>query len=174
MARERNTDRVSDDDSPWGARGISATIKFGKGYEEPWVVFRGTAAQIKADMIDVFGLDAGEYTGFSLSELIINVRNQAVGLNAIRKELGGQVIKPGGAAKPTAPAAGQDVWADAGGSPATPQGPSVEEILTKEIDAQTGREALKKLYGENKAAFDASETLLAAYKAKGKSLPAGS
>ncbi|MEV4642789.1 hypothetical protein AB0J80_36155 [Actinoplanes sp. NPDC049548] len=164
---------MTDDDSPWGARGISVTIKFGKGYEEPWVVFRGTAGQIKTDMLDAFGLDAGEYAAFSLSELIINVRNSAQATGTLRKELGGQVIRPGSGAKPVAPAPGQDVWADAGSAPPA-QAPSVEDILGKEIDAAAGRTALKTLYGENKATFDASEVLMAAYKAKGKSLPAGS
>lgn len=39
-----------------GNQPVSVTIKYGAGYDEPWVIFRGSVASVASDIAEAFGL----------------------------------------------------------------------------------------------------------------------
>lgn len=146
------------DNSPWSGGEVTATVKFGKGYDDPWLVFRGDPDQISEQVIASFGLEETE--GLTLAELIVNASKQAQAVRAASAGLGGSVISQGNGRR--------NAWAEAAGStePAQPE----RNPLYGKLEEVTDVAALKELYARNKAAFDGDAELLAAWKAKGKSL----
>jgi hypothetical protein len=167
------------------ARGITVTIKYGKGYEETWAVFNGLPGEVRADIVGYFGLDEYAVQQLTLNELVISATKVAHGapvpmprqptqaapdeaqvMQLLKDELGARPIEE--------PAPKSDPWADAGtaGSPPwdLPDKPAVNPMLAK-IEACTSVQELQRLWAENQAAFQ-DGALMDAYKAKGRSLKA--
>ncbi|MFE0964044.1 hypothetical protein [Streptomyces fungicidicus] len=157
------------------ARGITVTIKYGKGYDDTWAVFKGNAGEVRSDILDYFGIDSDSVTGLTLSDIVTNATNIAHGKGLIATQLGATVVseEPAPSAKPQG-----DPWAAIGNStPVTiaDQAPASNEDknawVLGEIAKKTSRAELKKFWAENQSFF-ADPAVMDAYKAKGKSLPA--
>jgi hypothetical protein len=149
-------------------RGITVTVKYGKGYEESWVVFRGPSiTQVREDIIDYFGMDRASVAELTLSDVVVNATNLAHGKGNVAAALGATVIKSG----PT-PAATENpassAWAQAAQQEA--EAPAENPMLAR-IAATTNVDELKRLWAENQAAF-AEADVMAAWKARGKALKA--
>lgn len=154
--------------------GISVTIKG----DEPggkfndakkpgtWIVFHGSPARVKEQIIEVFALTEG------LDRPLFDIVNEATELFKasanVTSGLGGKVLNPG----TSGPA-----WQEAQSSPAEPAAPekSAEELtierLTAEVAAVTSVADLQQLWARNQEAFK-NESLMEAYRAKGKALSA--
>lgn len=150
-----------------GNRGITVTIKWGKGYEEPWLVFHGLAREVREDIIAAFGFDGESVADLTLAELVVNAKQAAHGTGRVASQLGGRVISQG-QAKPAAPTE-EDAWSKAEQEPAAPAEPEVNPLYA-EIEKQPSVAALQRLWAENKDAFTAEPELMVAYKVKGKAL----
>ncbi|MFE1842022.1 hypothetical protein [Streptomyces sp. NPDC059515] len=158
-------------------RGITVTIKYGKSYEDTWAVFKGSASEVRSDILDYFGIESDSVTGLTLSDIVTNATNIAHGKGLIATQLGATVV----AEEPAPPAKPQgDPWAAIGNSsPVTvaDQAPAASPEQDKnawvlgEIAKKTSRAELKKFWAENQSFF-ADPAVMDAYKAKGKSLPA--
>ncbi|WP_327292427.1 hypothetical protein [Streptomyces sp. NBC_01198] len=158
-------------------RGLSVTIKYGKGYEETWAVFQGSPADVREDIIAYFGFERDSVAGLTLNSLVVNATQAAHGNGLIAAQLGGVVVSE----EPSASTAKQegDPWAQAAGAkpagitPTAPQQPAADPNawILAEIAKQTNVADLKKLWAENQAMF-ADATVMAAWKAKGKALSA--
>lgn len=146
---------------------ISVTIKYHKGYEASWAVFRGESVEdLKNDLADYFGLDRESVTALPLHDVVLNVTQIAHGTQTAASVLGAVSI-PG---TPDAPDEGQaNPWAQSGGEPAKPS-EDPNGFLRDAIADATDVDSLKRLWAENQAAFAGDADLLAAWKAKGKSL----
>lgn len=150
---------------PHGTREVSVTIKVpeSKRYagDAPWLVFYGSTASIIEQLAEAFQLDAD---GQSLIELTMQAqgiantfsRNPDVGLGA--KTVGGKAAeKPQEAAEvPAKEAPAQEA----------------EDPILAAIAASQSRTELKTLRAENQQAFNDNPEYLAAWKARGKELPA--
>ncbi|USH44952.1 hypothetical protein SEA_GREENWEASEL_34 [Streptomyces phage GreenWeasel] len=158
-------------------RGITVTIKYGKGYDDSWAVFKGTPGEVREDVLDYFGIDRDSATGLTLSEVVVNATQIAHGKGLIAAKLGATVI----AEEPAPPAKPQgDPWAAIGTSqpvtvadqaPASSPDQDKNAWVLGEIAKKTTRAELKKFWAENQSFF-ADPSVMDAYKAKGKSLPA--
>jgi len=153
----------------------TVTIKYGKSYDDTWAVFRGRPEEIRSDILSYFGMDPETQRGLSLSSIVINATNVAHGKGLIATALGATVIEETTTDEPAAKPA-SDPWAAAAST--TPvhtvadQAPAKEDPNTwilGEIEKQASVQELKKLWADNQSFFsDAS--VMAAWKAKGKSL----
>lgn len=132
----------------------------------PWLTFEGTSpASIKASLIETFGL-AAEDKDLDLYSVVMNAQTIATKQGKVQGALGGTVLPNGGKSASTDGASATEAPAET--APAEPEA----NPLLAEIEACTDRAALVRLYGTAKATFDADPDLLAAWKAKGKALPA--
>lgn len=78
-------------EDPWTGGETTATIKGGKGFDEPWLVFRGPdAASVKKQVEEATGL-SGE--GISLMELVYNANYSFGKINTVATGLDAIVIK---------------------------------------------------------------------------------
>ncbi|MGW7434738.1 hypothetical protein [Streptomyces sp. NPDC054849] len=154
------------------SRSITVTIKYGKSYDDSWAVFKGRPGEVREDVIDFFGMERDSLTGLTLSDVVTNATNIAHGKGLIATQLGATVIseEPSPPAKPAG-----DPWASVGGSQqaATPAAPEQDKNawILGEIEKQTSRAELKKVWAANQSFF-ADPAVMDAYKAKGKALPA--
>ena len=152
---------------------LTLTIKYGKGYEDSWIVLRGaTPNELRALAIEYFGVDGNQYEGLSLHEVTVNLTNIAHGNTAVATNLGGTVVPTNGTgeapqedAQPTV--RGSAAFDAAGDSDADPYQPIADLFMDAESIP-----ALKKLYAKHKSAYEASEAVRDAYKARGKELKA--
>jgi hypothetical protein len=157
---------------------LSVTIKYDKGHDATWAVFRGTTMEIRADILDFFGMDPATQVGLSLSSVVTNATQIAHGKGLIATALGATVVEE--TTEPAKPPT-DDPWAAAS---ATQSGPwagsaSVAEptkedpnaYILGEIEKKTTVQELKKLWAENQSFF-ADPAVMAAWKAKGKALSA--
>ncbi|AWY07599.1 hypothetical protein SEA_YOSIF_35 [Streptomyces phage Yosif] len=165
-------------------RSLTVTIKYGKGYEETWAVFKGSTDEIRQDIVDYFGFQRDSVAGLTLSELVVEATSIAHGTGNVAKYLGGTIIgsEPNPpAATPAASSSNEDPWASAGSTsapannwpPAAASAPAEDSnpnaYILGEIEKQTDVAGLKRLWAENQSFFsDAS--VMAAWKAKGKAL----
>lgn len=135
--------------NPWKETGmaeVTATLKYGKGYEAPWLVIKGeNAADVKKAVEEATGL-AGE--GLTLSQVIYNAADHVQRLNTVGVTLGATVIadEPEDAPAETAPAP----------DPAPEQqGPDLEQQIKDASDVSS----LADLYIKYQATFDSDEKL---------------
>ncbi|WLW38583.1 hypothetical protein [Streptomyces phage Verabelle] len=158
-------------------RELTVTIKYGKGYEETWAVFKGNPDEVREDIISYFGLMRDSVTELTLSELVVEVTSLAHGKGNIARFLGGTIIPPSEAGPDPAPAASsnEDPWAAASSS--TPSAPAAQPAedpnayILGEIEKQADVAGLKRLWAENQNFFS-DPAVMAAWKAKGKALSA--
>jgi hypothetical protein len=155
---------------------LSVTIKYDKGHDATWAVFRGTTGEIRADILDFFGMDPATQVGLSLSSVVTNATQIAHGKGLIATALGATVVEETTEpAKPT-----DDPWAAASAAQSSapwPGSASVTEpkkedpnaYILGEIEKQTTVDGLKKLWAGNQSFFS-DAAVMAAWKAKGKSL----
>lgn len=158
---------------------ITITIKYGKGYDDSWAVFRGTPAELRANILDFYGMDPDSQRGLSLSSVVVNATNIAQGKSLVATQLGGAVIaETKNEAEPAKPT--DDPWAAAASaqssapaSSASVAKPSEDPnaYILGEIAKQTTVEGLKKVWAANQSFF-ANPDVMASWKAKGKALSA--
>jgi hypothetical protein len=142
---------------------MSATVKVpeSKRYaaDNPWLVFEGTPASVRDQIIEAFGLEQQE--GLTVFDVLLNAQLLASSAGAVSQGLGGRVIKD----------QGSESGSIAGNS--APEGSAEEKpksSLFERVEEQGSRAELKALWAANKAEFDADPELMAAWKARGKSL----
>ncbi|MEU8835212.1 hypothetical protein OG763_38150 [Streptomyces sp. NBC_01230] len=156
---------------------LSVTIKYDKGHDATWAVFRGTTGEIRADILDFFGMDPATQVGLSLSSVVTNATQIAHGKGLIATALGATVVEETSEpAKPT-----DDPWAAAANvqsgpwpgsaSVAEPKKEDPNAYILGEIEKKTTVQELKKLWAENQSFFS-DAAVMAAWKAKGKALSA--
>lgn len=144
---------------------ISITVKYGKGYDDTWANFRAeNNDDLKGLIIDFFGVDRDFGDSLTSDELVHNVTQQAHGVLTAVKGLGGTVVPSSGDEAQT----GGDAWAAAEASVSAKKDDPLAYFY-EQVEAATTRADLKKLWAENQSTFE-NETLMAAYKAKGKAL----
>lgn len=145
---------------------FSVTFKYGKGYDETWVVFKGNPAIVRDDIISYFGLSKSDYEGVQTDQLVRDATNIAHGKAAqlVATALGGEVVKEEAVDTPTAPSSESAPAAKAEESDSN-------KYILDQIEAQTSVDGLKRLYAENKDFF-AEPSVLTAWKTKGKALKA--
>jgi hypothetical protein len=144
---------------------FKVTLKGGKGYEATWVnIGAPTPGELRRALIGFFGWDAEEWADKPLSTMTFEATQVWHALTALgttfpdartvtnHRGTGSNASAAYAAAKEEAPP------------------PDPKAVLLGQIDEQGDVTSLKRLYAENKAAFDGDEALMAAYKAKGKSL----
>jgi hypothetical protein len=146
---------------------ISVTIKYGKGYEDTWAVFRGTVGQVREQICGYFGFECKDWTGLSLSDLVVNATNLAHGKGNIASILDARIISD---TPNDAPA--NDPWAAASAS--EPEQPTANKSawILGEIEKAPSIDELKKLWAANQAMF-ADPAVMSAYKARGSALKNG-
>jgi hypothetical protein len=156
---------------------LSVTIKYDKGHDATWAVFRGTTGEIRADVLEFFGMDPATQAGLSLSSVVTNATQIAHGKALIATTLGATIVEETTEpAKPT-----DDPWAAASAAQSSgpwPGSASVTETkedpnayILGEIEKQTTVDGLKKLWAGNQSFFS-DAAVMAAWKAKGKALSA--
>ncbi|WP_438470809.1 hypothetical protein [Streptomyces asiaticus] len=157
----------------------TVTIKYGKGHDDTWAVFRGRPEEIRADILSFFGMDPETQKGLSLSSVVVNATNVAHGKGLIATSLGATVVEET-ANEPAKPPAG-DPWAAAANAKSAPRPESASAAgqptadpnawILGEIEKQTTVQSLKGLWAKNQSFF-ADASVMAAWKAKGKALQA--
>lgn len=162
---------------PSGTGDIRATIKYGDGYQAPWLTFGGSNAnEVRQNIIEAYQLDRNEVDAMSLHELVIEAATIAQAAAAAVDGLGAKPTGRGGGK--VLNKGGGNAWDKARGGEAKAENAEPEkspeelevERLTAEIAATKDVGALKRLWAENQAVFKANEELMAAWKARGKSL----
>ncbi len=150
-------------------RGMTVTIKYGAGYDEPWAVFHGRPDEIEEDLTTYFGIPSDAVQGLTLSEIVVNASALAHGLSAVASGLGATVLasQPQASTSPPTAAAAPDAWEQASASPA-PEQPAADPILTSIQNAQD-IQSLQRVWAENRAAFT-EPAVMEAWKARGRAL----
>lgn len=135
---------------------LTATLKYGKGYEESWLVLRApTAAELKEAIEEATGV-SGE--GMTLVDQIHNATQHVHSLARAGTVLGATVIES--SAAPQSPQAAPQQPAEA---PVAPEPTLLEKI------AQAGSQSdLSDLFLKNKAAFTADQKLMDALQERSK------
>lgn len=147
---------------------MSVTIK-SDGKDGTWMVFHGTVAEIRRQIVEVFDLTQEGDEQAPLYDLVNEATRLYKASGNLNSALGGRVIGSGSSAK-TSSGGGGSAWEKAAN---TPQEDAVDinvVRLTKAIEAATDVASLKEIFARDKAHFDANPDLLAEWKAKGKAL----
>ena len=147
-------------------RGITVTIKYGSGYDQPWIVFHGLTDEVRRDIIGCFGLDVDEAAQLSLADVIVNVSGQARALGAVAGGLGATVIESGPARavrEPVAPPA-SDRDQPSRDKPEADAHPLIG-VIAQTPDVRS----LERLWVENQEAFG-DPAVMAAWKERGRVL----
>lgn len=144
---------------PHNPRGMSVTLK-GEGKDPTWLVFHGSPASVKEDIIEAFNL-TGEFADLSLHELQVEATRIHKATANVSRVLGGRPV-PASSESSTA------AWNDARAEPVVP----VVNPLIERIASLTTVPEVRDLYARNEAEFKADADLLALWKAKGKELAA--
>lgn len=132
---------------------LSATLKYGKGYEDSWLVIRAdNAADLKKAIEEATGL-SGE--GLSVVDLIHNAASHVHQVSKMGTALGATVI----AETPAEPAAAAQVQAQAA-APAAPAPQAQAPSLEDQIASAKSASELSDLFLKNKAAFTGDKALM--------------
>ena len=134
------------------------TIKFGKGYEDPWFVASGNPATIRRQLLEFAGLE--DDPDKTLQQLGIEVASETQAMWAARSKAGGQRLPAAASKAPTD---------DTPVEPAKPAEDPNQFILDALADADT-TEDLVRVFAKNKDAFTKSADLQWAFLARKKTL----
>jgi hypothetical protein len=159
------------DSPPWNREAeVSVTLKHNGKYEAPWLVFRGSPSQVKADIIATIGFDPANYEDKSLLDVALEADKMSKAQYETSSQLGGRVI--GSSRKSSTTSVSSDK-AEGDTQPTTDAAQEEEagNPLLKQIAAQESVADLKRLWAENQDAFKDGD-LMDAYKARGKELKA--
>ena len=158
---------------PHAPRRVSATIKFPESAryksDNPWLVFEGSVESVREQIIEAFnyGEDAKKLT---LAELVSNAQQDTTALGNAAAGLGGRAIPQDKEGDRTSSSKRQSEKSPEAAEEEKAKG--VESELLQQIEDCTTRAEVKAVWAKNKAEFAASPDLMAAYKARGKALPA--
>lgn len=163
---------------------VTATIKWGKGYEAPWFVGKGSVAEVREQIIAAFGMDAEFYAEHTLAELITQAATHAQGVQAAASSLGPVQILPKGDSAPAAPKVAEapagDPWEGVQASSPPWQGdglgegkdaPAAKEDkdpLIAALEAASDRAELALIWKQNQAEFSREEVKDAMKAAQGR------
>ena len=164
---------------------LSVTIKYDKGHDATWAVFRGTPDEIRSDIAAYFGFEREAIAELTLSELVVHATDLAHGKGNAARFLGGVVLPSQSAVaetKAAQAASTEDPWAAASTAsaadwppknmaPAETKDDDPNAWIMGEIESQTTVDGLKRLWASNQSFF-ADAGVMAAWKAKGKALSA--
>lgn len=156
---------------------ISVTIKYPeqKKYEgAPWAVFKGSVEQVRAQIVAYFGFDADQVAGMSLHEVVLLAQSSAKNAGMLATTLGAVPVSQESQPEQSGPT-GESVWSQVGSNQPAATPPADENPnagLISLIEGAASLEDLKRLWFDNKAAFDADPKVQDAYKARGKFLKA--
>jgi len=150
-------------ESPFSDQGdaFTATLKYGKGFEDPWLVIRGgTAEETKRRVADAVGLEGAE--GLTLAEVIVNAKNVVQGASAVASTLGGTAIPR------SAPKAEEQAPSAQATAQATAEDKGLD--LLEQIEKLGTKKEGQQFYLSNRSAIDADATVMSAMKDKMKTL----
>lgn len=133
------------------------TIKFGKGYEDPWFVASGNPATIRRQLLEFAGLE--DDPDKTLQRLGIEVASETQAMWAARSKAGGQRLPAAASKAPT-----DDTPVEAGEPAKAAEDPN-QFILDALANADTN-EALVRVFAKNKDAFTKSADLQGAFLAR--------
>lgn len=166
----------------------SVTYKTGEKYKESLINFSGDRQAVRADQIAYFGLDPEECESMTDFEVRQAADAIAQAVVAVTNKLAGKIApkvapstESASVATPGIPAAvheamkNGDPWEQAGETTAAKveaPAPSPLEVMLDTVNAQVEVKQLQLVWAQNKALFNENPELMAAYKAKGKSLQA--
>lgn len=158
-------------DTPFENGHVSVTIKHNGKFEDPWIVFHGSPAKIKDQLIETFALGEGDvpFAERSLSDVMYEANKQALAEYNATSQLNGTVIKTNKSSRNAKPAVSTESVSD--GTGIEPEGPSEDQLILQSIAKVDSVADLQKLWAENQTAF-AAGSLMEAYKARGKELSA--
>lgn len=141
---------------------LSVTLKYGKGYEESWLVLRAeSASDLKKQLEEATGV-SGE--GITLVDQVHNATQHVHSLGRMGTILGATVIPEAESAG--APATPPQAAAQAPAAAAPAPGPTLLEKI-----AQAGSASdLSDLFLKNQAAFTGDKTLMDALEARSKAI----
>ena len=136
---------------------LSATLKYGKGYEDSWLVIRAdNAADLKKAIEEATGL-SGE--GLSVVDLIHNAASHVHQVSKMGTALGATVIAET-PAEPAAPAQAQAQAQEQAAAPAAPAPQAQAPSLEDQIASAKSASELSDLFLKNKAAFTGDKALM--------------
>ncbi|GIF02243.1 hypothetical protein [Paractinoplanes rishiriensis] len=175
-------------------RGVTVTIKYGRGYEAPWAVFHGQPHEIRDDIAAFFGMTAATTAGLTLSDIVVNATAQAHGVETIASGLGGATViesqptptataptatapaatasaaaGPTAAASTSATAAAADPWSQASAAQAPAAAQPAGNPLLDRIARATDVQSLQRIWADDPSAFT-DPAVMAAWKARGRAL----
>jgi len=165
----------------------TATIKFGKGFEDPWYVVYGSPEEIREQLVVAFGYDRASVATLSLAELIVESSRRAQVLRTASISLGGEIVAVETAKAAPAPrrsrAAAKPADDAIEGTPAkvdTPaiasppdvdppwDDPEATDPLIAQIEAVTTKAEFALLWKANQARFSEPAVKAAAAAAQGR------
>lgn len=136
---------------------VTVTIKFGKDYDAPWIVFRGSPASAHDEIVSTFGFDAKESEGLTLAQLTLNATKAAKAANGV-SSAGGTAVSPWGARRASGRGHTQEK--------SEPKGNPLAQL----IEGCTTLTEIQAVWGDYSSALQSDEELLALFKAKGKEI----
>lgn len=170
-------------------RGVSVTLKGGRDFDAPWIVFSGTVDSIREDIISAFGFNAKDDDGnevsnapdLDLHDLAVEAARAFTAQYGAAQTLGGKPVgrgRSGGNRRSTSSssqgsesgsawdqaAAEQQPAAEA--APEEPQGPDLPAL----IEGCASVADLKNLWADHTDALQGDADLLAKWKARGRAL----
>jgi hypothetical protein len=155
---------------PWsGESSTGVTIKYGSGYEDAWMTFKGSPEGIRSQLIAAFGMESASVSTLSLAELVSVASRHAQAINA-GSSVGRIVSGSPSSEAETEQETEQKIDAENDPWAVKPEAP--KDPLFQAIEAEGSVEGLKRLYAENKAKFEADTTLTEAWRTRGRALSA--
>lgn len=143
---------------------LTITIKYGKGYDESWAVFRGTQDSIRDQLCTYFNMN--DNPELCLHEIVLIATKTAHAGSAVSSI--GTPIPASQLGKSSDGPKGDDAWSEAEKKASEP-GPNP---LLSQVAATETVQALQRVWAENKSEFDSNPELMAAYKTHGQKLQA--
>lgn len=153
-------------DSPWQDAAYTATFKWGKDYDQPWLVIKASCAEhLREEVIKAFGLE----DGLTLIGAIHNANQTIQALGNLGRELGGRVVsRTSSSDQAMGETAGDDPWIAAAAAASEPkERVDPNKALLDEIEAATTTDQLKRFWVANNPLND---VVKAAWSKKGRSL----
>ena len=157
--------------SPWNGEDapVTVTLKAGKGYDDPWIVVKGSVRDVHERLLELVGWDASKVDELPLASTVLAASDTWHAQNNVARELGGRFLSESTGEPVDYGSRVEDVQT-AAGVPAEIAGNDAAVTVWNAMQSATSEEQMKALWKDRRLTFQNTPELVPLWQERAKAI----
>lgn len=157
--------------SPWNGEDspVTVTLKAGKGYDDPWIVVKGSVHEVHERLLELMGWDASKVDELPLASTVLAASDTWHAQANVSSGLGGRFLSESTGEPVDYGSRVEDVQAEAG-VPAEIIGNDAAITVWQAMESATTEEQMKQLWKDRRLTFQNTPELVPLWQERAKAI----